>query len=321
MKTLQLTTNAEATYVRNQVDVLRNRGIECDVVAVPHSAGSDGRSPLEYLRFCPQVRRRLSSEHDLVHANYGLTIPAALTQRQVPVVASLVGSDLMGGFGPVTSQVARFCDEVIVVSEEMAELLPRGAEVIPYGIDLDQFRPMDQDQARERVGWPTDRYCVLFPYHPDRGVKNYPLARQVVDQATATLGEPVDLRVATGLDYAAMPAYMNAADALLLTSHREGSPSTVKEALACNTPVVSTPVGDVPMRLADVTPSALGTSADELAAGLCAVVEADEESNGRDAVADLGLERMGERLLDVYERAVSETTVPTPEVASHAQTD
>ncbi len=310
MNVLQLTTKAEATYVTNQVRALADLGVESDVVEVPNGSGSDGRSPLDYVRFCRVVRDELSADHDLVHANFGLTIPGAIAQRRVPVVTSLVGTDLMGRYGGATKQLTRFCDEVIVVNERMRELLPGDAHVIPYGIDVEMFRPTDRAAAREEVGWPMDRHCVLFPYNTERPVKNYPLAKRVVEAASERLGEKIELRTITGLDYAVIPTYMNAADALLLTSHREGSPSTVKEALACNTPVVSTPVGDVPERISGVEHSATGESVDELAAALCDAVTADGRPNGRDAVRDVSLERMGGRILDVYERAV-EGEAPT----------
>lgn len=304
MTVLQLTTNADATYVRNQVDALAELGVESHVLEAPDRSGSGARGPTDYLRFCPQVRRRIDREYDLVHANFGFTIPAALAQRRVPVVTTLVGTDLMGKFGVVTKSFARFPEEVIVVSPEMEGLLSRDASVIPYGIDVDLFRPIETSTARTVVGWEPDGHRVLFPYHPNRHVKNYPMAEHVVEEASARLGEPIELTVITGNDYSEMPYYMNASDLLLLTSRREGSPVTVKEALACNTPVVSTPVGDVPDRVSGLRLSGTGESVSELAELVCRVLEDDDGEAGRDAIWDLRLERMGERILDVYERAV-----------------
>lgn len=304
MRVLQLTTNAEATYLTNQVAALADRGVESDVLEVPRS-DPDGRRVTDYLRFCPTVRAQDLNTYDLVHANFGLTIPAAMAQRRVPVVTSLVGSDLMGRFGGLTKQFARFCDDVIVVSAEMAELLSRDAHVIPYGIDLDQFRPIETERARDVVDWPSDGRHVLFPYHPDRPVKNYPLAERVVERAANRAPFDIELHTVSGVEYDLIPYYMNAADTLLLTSHREGSPSTIKEALACNTPVVSTPVGDVPERVDTLGVSGVGSSVDELATKLRQTLSAAEEPGGRDAVQPFGLDRMGERILSVYRQTVT----------------
>ncbi|WP_247731046.1 glycosyltransferase family 4 protein [Halovivax limisalsi] len=303
MRVLQLTTNADATYVTNQIEALASLGVESDVLEVPRS-GSDGRSAADYVRFCPTVRARDFSAYDLVHANFGLTIPAALSQRRVPVVTSLVGTDLMGRYGPLTKGFVRFCDDVIVVNPSMADRLSRDVHVIPHGIDLEQFRPIETDHARAVVDWPSEGYHVLFPYHPSRSVKNYPLAERVVATTDDRVAGDVELHTISGVDYDLIPYYMNAADALVLTSHREGSPSTVKEALACNTPVVATPVGDVPERLAGVEPGGVADSVDALAATLRETLAATEPPNGRDAVRSLGLERMGERILSVYRRVV-----------------
>jgi len=309
MNVLQLTANAEATYIMNQVQALRTLGVKSDIIEVPNRSESNGRSPIDYVQFCTLVRDSISSKYDLVHANFGLTIPAALAQKKAPVVTSLVGSDLMGRFGFVTKSFSRFCDEVIVVSPEMADMLSTDATVIPYGIDFDLFHPMERTTARRAVGWDEDGYYVLFPYSPDRSVKNYPKAERVVDVASSQLDNDIELKVITGNDYAEMPYYMNAADALLLTSHREGSPVTVKEALACNTPVVGTPVGDVPQRLSNVELSGTGDSVDELAALLYRALTRDGCKNGREEVRNLRLERMGEQILGVYERAVEQRSM------------
>jgi glycosyltransferase involved in cell wall biosynthesis len=98
-----------------------------------------------------------------------------------------------------------------------------------------------------------------------------------------------------------MPSYLNAADALLLTSKREGSPNTVKEAMACNVPVVATDVGDVRQRLEGVTGSYVCQTDEELVEALACVLECEEESNGRDTIRDLSVEGMGTEIKRIYE--------------------
>jgi glycosyltransferase involved in cell wall biosynthesis len=300
---LNLVTTERARFFRQQIRSLEQRDVTCDTVAVPGNTSTDeSRTALDYLRFLPTVLRRSLGSYDLVHANFGLTAPHALVQARLPVVVSLWGTDLYGPYGWVSRLSGRYANAVIVMSEAMADVLDYDCEVIPHGVDIDLFRPMDGTAACREVGWNPDRANVLFPYDEERSVKNYPLAERVVDAARERVDRTVELRTVTGVSHERMPAYMNAADALLLTSRWEGSPNAVKEALACNLPVVSRPVGDVPERLADVEPSVVGRSESGLVDGLVEVLRADTRSNGRTVARELGHDRMGEQIREIYER-------------------
>src|SRR5258708_15921936 len=73
---------------------------------------------------------------------------------------------------------------------------------------------------------------------------------------------------------------MNACDALVFTSRQEGSPNVVKEALACNLPVVSVAIGDVPERLRDLAGCEVCADAepDTIAAALVRVLRRGERT-------------------------------------------
>jgi glycosyltransferase involved in cell wall biosynthesis len=311
MRVLSLVTNRRATFYRGQRAALRDRGVVVDTVSVPGSRSADGlvgRTPATYLRFYGLVLRSSLADYDLVHASYGLTAPAALLQPNRPVVMTLWGSDLMGRYGPLSKLCARAADEVVVMSTEMAEVLGQPCHVIPHGIDVERFQPASKAESRAALGWDdVDGYQVLFPYGPERPIKDYPRAERVVAAAEGRLEAPVELRSVTGVPHEEMPTVVNAADALLLTSEREGSPNSVKEALACNVPVVSTDVGDVSTMLRDVEPSAVGSTDAELVDGLVEVLTTGGRSNGRTMVQHIRLENQVEQLHGVYERALAET--------------
>lgn len=308
LRVLHLTTSEEIFFIQ-QIETLEENGINCTVLEVPGAEQIDGdigrtRGIKEYLQFLPAVRQELGGEdYDLIHANYGLTAPYAIMQHRLPVVLTLWGSDVIGFDGLVTKACAWRADAVTVRSEEMREMLGyEDAHIIPSGIDLTRFRPIDRTEARERVGWDTEETHVLFPYSPEYERKNYPLARKVVEQVESKTDKAVSLQTISGVPHDEVVYYINAADALLLTSDHEGSPNTVKEAMACNVPVVSTEVGDVRERLDGVTPSAICGDEDELIEGLLAVLGAESRSNGREAVHKISWDRIGARIISIYHK-------------------
>ena len=317
VRVLNLVPNPNSSFFKHQVRALERTGVEETTLPVPgqrtqDDETTDSRSVTDYLRLHPAVFRRSFGEYDLVHANYGLTGPAALTQPQLPVVLSLWGSDLMGKYGHLSRLCARQADAVIVMSEKMADILDTDCHVIPHGVDVERFRPTERRAARDRVGWDPEGTHVLFPYPREREVKDYPRARRVVEAAAQRLGEQPTLHTLHNVPHERMPDYYNAADVLLLTSKREGSPNSVKEALACNLPVVATAVGDVRERLDGVEPSFVCTSDEELVDGLCRVVRRAERSNGRETIDSLSLSGMAERIRAVYRDVLDEEPNATP---------
>lgn len=303
MKVLQLVTFPRSFHDM-QVAALEDAGIDCTILSVP---GDLGRSPVDYARFYASLLRAVHrGEYDIVHAHYGLMVPFALAQPVRPVVATLWGSDVLSDIGwlvDLTRWTAPFSDAVISPSEALSAAYPGEDVVIPFGVDTDMFRPIDRDVARERVGWSSDERIVLFPYDPSRPVKNYELAEEVV----AGVDGPVEIRTLSGVDYEEMPYYFNASDAVLITSSYEAGPMVVKEAAACNVPVVSTDVGFVSEVLEGVSNSAVRDDREGLVAALEAVLESDGRSDARETLDDeIRLDRSAERVADVYSEVLAQ---------------
>lgn len=310
MQVLGLTTTAWRSFYEQQETAIHGTGIDYTTLEVPgdHRAFDDTvrhRSALDYVRFYPRVLRRTLEGYDLVHANHGLTAPFAVGQPHLPVVVSLWGGEFIGNrFTPLIRAGVKRADAVVVPSEPMVERLPASVHdrthVVPFPVDTDAFRPRARAAAREAVDWDTDRQVVLFPYAEARYEKNYALAERVV----AGLDADVELRSVANEPYEAMPNYLNASDALLVTSRWESGPMTVKEALACNLPVVSRPVGFAPAVLDGVRNCHLGATERELRRALGDVLAAAGLANGRERVSPYGREEMGERIRAVYERCL-----------------
>ena len=308
IRTLQVVTT-RAGFFEQQVQVLEQNGISCTVVSVPKARGE--RSILDYLRFQSQVlRKTIQTDFDLVQANYGLTAPAVVAQPRRPIVVWLWGTELVGRYSRLNRACAVAADAVIVMSNRMADRFDRPCYVIRHGVDTELFSPMAREKAQSAVGWDPDEKHVLFPWDPSRPIKNYPRARAVVDAVDDHLDQEVTLQVVQNVPPREMPVYVNATDALILTSEMEGSPNAVREALSCNVPVVSVDVGDVRERISGVENCHVCTSDEELVSGLISVLRSGERSNGRERIDEFSLERMATDLLTVYEDVLDDFQAP-----------
>ncbi len=311
LRVLQL-VNTRRPFFDTQIDALASVGVECEVETVPGVHTTDSRhSMTDYGRFYASLLRRAGDEFDIIHANYGLLGPLALAQPTRPVVLTLWGSDIMGHarwLDWISTVSARACDAVIVPWPTMSPHLDCTHHVVPFGVDTEVFRPMDREDARSEIGWHSEDAIVLFPYDKERPVKNYARAEQVVEQATVN----AELRCVSDIPYKRMPYYVNASDVVLVTSKRESGPMVLREAAACNVPVVSTDVGIARGFLDPVSHSYVRKSVSGLARALTEVFRSGERSNGRAVHEELGLEGMGERLRDVYHVVLMNRSDVTP---------
>lgn len=234
-----------------QIESLRALGIQVDVLEII------GVSKLKYLQYLPTLYQRMAHA-DLIHAHYGYCGWLARAQFSKPVVVSFMGSDILGSpnaqgkIRPFSKLVVRLdrwlagmVDAVIVKSAEMAEVVkPVKSYIVPNGVDLQAYSPMDRSQAKAKLGWAEDKRYILFAGNPDDSRKGFPLAQAAVSGAIQAMGEPLQLVPLRGVAVKTVPLYMNACEAMLMTSFIEGSPNVVKEAMSCNLPVISVPVGD-----------------------------------------------------------------------------
>ncbi|HAA75186.1 TPA: glycosyl transferase family 1 [Candidatus Latescibacteria bacterium] len=290
-------------FVATQIDSLRGLGVDVDVVFLDVK-----KNKWELLGGIQEVRRKIkSNDYDLAHAHFGYNgIPLAL-QSRIPFVVSFCGTDLVSPrIRPISRWVSRRASACIVKSVEMQRQLDVDSHIIPNGIDLGQFQPMSRYKARQRLGLDTKGRYALFVSDPSRPEKQFELA----DSALASVrenGRAIDPLVVFNKPHSDLPTYMNAADLLLLTSSREGSPNAVKEAMACNLPIVSTDVGDVRQVIGNTENCLLADAApDQIAEAIEQVLKTPRRTNGREAIAPLSAEAVGQRIRNIYENILED---------------
>lgn len=302
-------------FIRRQAESLQAAGVELDVFQFPAR-----RKLRNYANAWLRLRRAIRDRrYDLLHAQFGQSGLLALP-KSVPYVVTFRGSDLLGIPGShgrstptgrllqlLSRMVARQADGVIVVSEHMRARLPQGisASVIPSGLDFDLFRCIPREEARRRLGLPLDARLVLFVGDPESARKRFTLARQAVELLNQSLA--AELVLAWKVTHLEVALHMNACDALVFTSMQEGSPNVVKEALACNLPVVSVAIGDVPLRLSGIEGCEL--CADDrpatIAAALERVLRNPRRIEGRVVVQELDERLLAARVIGLYRSILS----------------
>ncbi len=219
-------------------------GVQVDVLHL------EGTNDMKYIRWMARVRRAVSnSRPDVLLFVYGPSLLAGLLVRSVPRVVYLLGSDVNNVVrGRLVALAAGRGTRPVFVSESLRKgWAGRDGVVIPNGVDRRVFKPGDQLAARGRLGLPADARVVMFGGLLHVPTKNYPLFREALDLIRVVEPGAVELTLSGASPPSAVADHLVASDVLLFTSNRgtEGSPTIVKEALACATPVVTVDVGDV----------------------------------------------------------------------------
>jgi glycosyltransferase involved in cell wall biosynthesis len=154
------------------------------------------------------------------------------------------------------------------------------ARVIPYGIDLNVFRPAPKYKARAFLELPEDAEILLFAANGIRRnrFKDYETMREAITRLathstrrrllfmavgeklpTERIGQAEVHFVPYQKDPEVIARYYQAADVYLHAAKADTFPNTLLEALACGTPVVATAVGGIPEQVKTLEFTGCGT--------------------------------------------------------------
>ena len=289
-------------FVLEQVESLKKLGVDFDFFGV------DGKGFNGYLSNLPALKNKIHKyQPDLLHAHYGLSGMLANLQRAIPVVTTYHGSDIhsKGLILSMSKITARYSAYNIFVSPWLLELAGYKGDnkcVIPCGVDTTTFTPIERAAARKSLGWDENQQIILFAGAFENEVKNSSLAKKAVSLVPDT--ELVELR---GYTREQVNLLINAANCLLMTSHREGSPVVIKEAMACGTPIVSVDVGDVKDVTSGVDGCYISTyDVNDVAANIRQALSFKRKTNGPQRIVEKGLsnEIVAKRILKIYQTVI-----------------
>ena len=284
-----------------------------------------------YIKAGFRLRKLLKrGSYDLIHAHFTYCGWAALigAGRRTPVVLSLMGSDANGEYNgknkvKLSSRISSFLTWLIqpfvkaIISKsaniEASVYLRHKSFVIPNGVNMEKFKPqlraVNNDQSREER-----KKKILFLASKTKPGKNFPLVQAALEQLG---GNDIELVCPYPVSHDDIPRYLNEAAVLVFPSFMEGSPNVIKEAMACNCPIVSTDVGDVSWVLGK-TKGCYVASFDkkDFAEKIALAInfsQTNGRTSGRQRLVALGLDRetVARRIIAVYKRSLGKMSART----------
>ncbi len=293
--------NSTGTFITEQVDAMRSRGIEFEYFFIR------GKGIKAYISGFSEFKKRLKKyKPDIIHAHYGLSGFFANWQRKTPVVTSYHGGDInYDKSRPFSRLATRLSKYNIFVSRKLAMRAGVRKKFIvqPCGIDLSIFQPLEKRLAREKMNLDLNKTYVLFSSAFSNPIKNAKLAKESIEKT----GLEINLLELKGYAREEVMWLLNACDVALLTSHSEGSPQFIKEAMACNCPIVSTDVGSVEEIIDGTEGCYLADSnPEDVSDKLKLAIAFGKRTKGSQKIRYLDNDIIADRIIDLYKSILSE---------------
>lgn len=289
-------------FVYEQRESLSKKGIEVDVFLIK------GHGLIGYLKNLALLRKEMGrNRYDLIHAHYGLSGMLCVLQQKVPVIISYLGSDIITSpKNNIISSIAGMCarSNIFVANGLYNRIFikPRNYNIIPYGIDLNVFQVVNKIEARCLLSLSNDGFYILFSSNFANKVKNYPLA----NQALKGFSNVQLLELGKGYSRDKINLLMNASDLVLMTSFSEGSPQIIKEAMACNCPIVSTDVGDVKEVIGNTKGCYICCyDPKDVAEKINKALDFGKKTDGRENIKHLEINIIAQKILHIYEQVLN----------------
>lgn len=292
-------------FIKSQGESLISAGQEVNYFTI------QGKGIKGYLKNTKKLRDYLKNhEVDIIHAHFGKTgLVCVLTFPKIPIVLSVMGKDAYGDFnsngkrittsylGIFITQIAMlFVKRIIVKSKNIYKLvvLKKKTHIIPNGVDFQKFKPNSFNK---------DYKNVLYLANNNDTRKNYKLLKNAID-----LIDDIEIKLINPypIEPSEFPKYLNNSSVFVLTSYNEGSPNVIKEAMACNIPVVSTDVGDVKEVIGKTNGCYITTfEPEDVAKKVKLALEFGKRTNGRENIKHLESSIIAKKIIDLYKEVLT----------------
>lgn len=306
-------------FTKAQAESLAEKGVEVDYFQIK------GKGASSYINHIFKLRKQLkNNRYDVIHAHYSLCgwVAVAARRGRTPVVLSLMGDDAQGAFTGknkiaftsrffiwMTYCIQPFVQAIISKSAgiEKAVYRKKISYIVPNGVKLDKFIYCEKG-FRDELGLAKNKRYILFLGSPTDVNKNFILAKEAVKILNRDSVELINVYKETSETVA---KYLNSADVFVLCSFAEGSANVVKEAMACNCPMVVTNAGDAAWVVGDEPGCYVSEhSPEKFAEALSKALEFGKENGrtkGRERIVKMGLnaEAIADKLISIYSKTLN----------------
>jgi len=308
---------SSGTFVGQQIESLRNKEFALDVIHLDRK--QYGMSI--YAKTVQLVSNSIKNfKPDLVHTMYGGVLGWQVSKISIecPIIQSFCGTDIQGvDAGNILlrlrSRIGIYysrrtlpkVEHLILKAKRMLTYLPEWyprnrVSIIPNGINSKLFFRRDSNQCRDILGWEQDKFHVVLASPTENDLnKRVELARRATEHLPQEL--KAQFHLISNIEHQQVPIWLNAANVVLMTSLKEGSPNIVKEALACKVPIVSVDVGDVKELIDGIEGCYISKdTVHDLAAALQKVALYDKEIDSDSIVRTLDINNIADQIRALY---------------------
>ena len=295
------------TFIKDQANALTTQGHEIDYFAIR------GKGVKGYLKnYIPLKNKIKLCSPDVIHAHFGFSGALAVMQRKIPVVITFHNGETLSKISNIISSVASvFSAYNIFVANHIYNSFyikkEKKKTILPCGINLDKLQIISQEEAKRALGLPSDKINILFGGAFSNLRKNVTLANQAISLLKDK--ENINLIEMRGWSHEQVGILFCAVDMMLLTTKSEGSPQVIKEAMACNCPIVATDVADIRYLFGNTANCFLTAfEPKDVAEKIACVIANPQRTNGRERIMELQLDNknIAIELINIYDKVLKD---------------